>query len=290
MMKQSKRIGVIGWPVRHSLSPLIHNHWLAESENPPLDCQYEKIAVQPDQLPLFLASLVKNNFLGINITLPHKHCAYKLVADMGGEIDELARLAQSINTIAVQDNGNIQACSTDGKGFWANLKQAVPDWQSDGAVVLFGAGGAAAALACALTLQGVAQWRLVNRTPAHAEKLAALVRHMNPNININIIDWAQRHRALEGASLLIQATSLGMSGKPDLNLDLGPLPKSAPVADIVYQPVMTSLLTQATAKGHQVIDGLGMLIHQAVPAFELWFAKTPKITKMLRQKLERALS
>ena len=290
--KHIKRIGVIGWPVQHSLSPLIFNHWLGD------DChyekRYEKIAVEPDQLFSFISSLAKNNFLGINITVPHKHHAWEIVKKLDGKIDDLAQHAQSINVISVRDDGTLQASSTDGMGFWTNLKQCAPDWQisggGGGAVVLLGAGGAAAALACALTAQGVRHWRLVNRTQVHAQKLEALMRHINKNINVDIIDWAQRHRALEGAHLLIQATSLGMNGKPALDLALDSLPKSAPVADIVYQPLKTPLLASAAAGGHQVIDGLGMLIHQAVPVFELWFGQKPKITNALQQKLEKALS
>ena len=296
MTKKLKRIGIIGWPVLHSLSPLIYHHWLGDDGRYKKYEKYEKIAVKPDQLFSFISSLAKNNFLGINITVPHKHHACEIVKKLDGKIDDLAARAQSINVISVLDDGTLQASSTDGTGFWTNLKQCVPDWQAGGAaagggaVVLLGAGGAAAALACALTAQGVQHWRLVNRTPVHAQKLAVLMRQIDKNIKIDIIDWAQRHRALEGAHLLIQATSLGMNGKPALDLTLDLLPKSAPVADIVYQPLKTPLLVEAAARGHQVIDGLGMLIHQAAPVFELWFGQKPKITNALQKKLEKVLS
>jgi shikimate dehydrogenase len=263
--------GVIGWPVGHSRSPRLHNYWLARYG---IDGVYVPLAVQPDDLALVLKALPRMGFRGVNLTIPHKEAALALV-------DRLTPAAQAIgavNTILVQPQGRLLGDCTDGQGFLANIQQNAPGWQAkQGPGVLIGAGGAASAIGWTLLAAGIPELRLVNRTQEKARKLAS---HLGPRCRP--IAWEEREAALAGAQILINATSLGMTGQPQLDLDLGLLPERALVADIVYAPLETPLLAQARARGNLAVDGIGMLLHQGVPGFKAWFGQTPEVTPELR--------
>jgi shikimate dehydrogenase len=263
--------GVIGWPVGHSRSPQLHGHWLARHG---IDGAYVPLAVAPDRLEAALRGLSALGFRGCNVTVPHKEAAMALV----DELDPLARRIAAVNTIVVRDDGRLFGTNTDGFGFLANLQAGAPDWSAgQGPAVVIGAGGASRAIIVALTDAGVPEIRLANRTRARAEKLAAELG--GP---ITVVDWADRAAALGGAALLVNTTTEGMQGHAALDLPLDALPRAALVNDIVYVPLETPLLAAARARGHQVVDGVGMLLHQARPGFEAWFGVAPAVDAALR--------
>lgn len=264
---------VIGWPVSHSRSPLIHRYWLARYG---LEGRYDRIAVHPDKLEGFMVSMREKGLVGLNVTLPHKEKVARLVA-----IDDpLTRRLGSVNTVYFED-GRMCGMSTDGVGFMNHLVASVPDWQAAGcSVVVLGAGGAARAVIAALSAASVARLSVANRTRARAETLAA---DLGPGIEV--VEWTNLTGALREADLLVNTTSLGMAGHPPLDLDLDELQTSAVVADIVYVPLETALLAKARRRGHRTVDGLGMLLHQAVPGFARWFGVTPEVTAELRALL-----
>jgi shikimate dehydrogenase len=274
-----KRACVIGWPVEHSCSLLIHRYWLRKYG---IEGSYEKVAVPPEELEDFVRSLFERGFAGCNVTLPHKE-AVLVLADAA---DEVARAIGAANTLWFDYDAELCASNTDAFGFMTNLAEQTPGWDDEvGPVVLLGAGGAARAIVYGLLEAGVARIFIANRNRQRAE---AFVRDFGRRIEVAA--WEVRHDALAGAALLVNATSLGMVGNPPLDLDLRALPKRAGVADIVYAPLLTPLLAAARARGNRTIDGLGMLLYQAVPGFERWFGLRPDITPELRGELRAYLA
>ena len=273
-----RRACVIGWPVEHSRSPLIHRYWLQQYG---IDGAYEKEAVRPEALARFLGSLGAQGFAGANVTLPHKEAALRLAA----VADEAARAIGAANTLWLDQTGRLCASNTDAYGFMTNLNQAAPDWnEARRPVMVLGAGGAARAILHGLLAEGTTRIFLANRTHDRAE---ALAHAFGPAVEV--VDWEDRNRALSSCGLLVNATNLGMTGKEPLEIDLAALPKDAVVADIVYSPLKTPLLAQARARGNRVVGGLGMLLHQAVPGFERWFGVRPEVTPELRAHVAASL-
>ena len=270
--------GVMGWPVAHSRSPLIHNYWLQKYG---LTGSYVQLAVQPGQLATALPGLAALGFKGCNVTIPHKVETLKLVH----HVDANAKRVGAVNTVVVQPDGSLKGMNTDGFGYIQSLLDAQPNWRADaGPVVVLGAGGAARAVVLALADHGAKEIRLINRTPDKAEAMAAEF-----GAPVKAVPWEQRHAALEGAALLVNTTSQGMHGNPPLDLDLSALPADALVSDIIYVPLETPLLQAAKARGNPTVGGLGMLLNQARPAFEAWFGVLPDVTPELRRLVDTAL-
>ena len=270
--------GVMGWPVAHSRSPLIHTYWLQKHG---LVGSYVQLAVQPDQLVMALPSLAALGFKGCNVTIPHKVETLKLVRD----VDANARRVGAVNTVVVQPDGSLKGMNTDGFGYIQSLLDAHPEWRADaGPVVVLGAGGAARAVVLALADHGAKEIRLINRSPDKAEAMA-----FEFGAPVKAVPWDQRHAALGGAALLVNTTSQGMHGCPSLDLDLTALPTHALVSDIIYAPLETPLLLAAKARGNPTVGGLGMLLNQARPAFEAWFGVLPDVTPELQRLVEATL-
>lgn len=273
-----RRVWVMGWPIDHSRSPLIHNHWI--KTHGLKNVLYETHGVAPEELEAALSSFTKQNVIGANVTIPHKETTFALLTHH----DAAAKRLKAVNTI-VDCGTHWEGRNTDGYGFMANLKTSAPDFDvASGPAVVLGAGGAARAILAALCDAGVSDIRLVNRTLAKAD---ALLEELA--IKGQAISWDSAETVLRGASLLVNTSSLGMKNMPPLVLSLNQLPKSALVTDIVYTPLETDLLARARARGHKTIDGLGMLLHQAVPAFEAWFGVRPEVTPVLRALLLKDL-
>ena len=263
--------GVIGWPVAHSRSPALHGHWLRRYG---LAGHYVPLPVAPEDLAAVLPLLPRMGFVGVNVTIPHKEAVLEL-ADV---VTDRAALIGAANTLIFRPDGKIHADNTDGYGFIANLRQRAPDWIPDlGPAALIGAGGAARAVVAALLENGVPELRLANRTRLRAEQIKAEF-----GARVTVYDWAHAGEMLEGAMTVVNATSLGMQGKPALGLSLEALSPDALVTDLVYVPLMTPFLVQAQARGCRVVDGLGMLLHQAAPGFERWFGRRPEVDEELR--------
>jgi shikimate dehydrogenase len=267
---------VIGWPAGHSRSPLIHNYWIRQHG---IAGEYRKEAVPPDAFAAFLAALRTRGYVGANVTIPHKEAALALTVP-----DERATAVGAANTIW-HDGQALRSTNTDVEGFLANLDEAAPGWDRglETAVVL-GAGGAARAAIFGLIDRGVARIHVINR---NAERARALRQRFGPAVRP--AGWDAAPALLADAGLLVNTTSLGMAGQPGLALDLGRLPATAVVADLVYVPLVTPLLGAARARGLRTADGLGMLLHQAVRGFSLWFGITPKVTNELRALVEADL-
>jgi shikimate dehydrogenase len=279
-----KRACVIGWPVEHSRSPLIHRYWLKAYG---IEGAYEKEAVPPDALPDFLRGLAAKGYAGANVTLPHKEMALRLADDA----DESAKIIGAANTLWLDETGRLCASNSDGYGFITHLEAEAPCWNDRRRpVVVLGAGGAARAILYALLRAGGTKVLLSNRT---RERAAGLADHFRPLAEtsdlIELVDWQKKDMALSGCGLLVNATSLGMTGQERLDIDLAALPTDAAVADIVYSPLETELLAAARARGNQSVDGLGMLLHQAVPGFERWFGLRPEVTPELRAHVAASL-
>jgi shikimate dehydrogenase len=267
--------GVIGWPVAHSRSPMLHGHWLREHG---IAGAYLPLPVRPERLEHALRGLAALGFAGCNVTVPHKEAALALVDGA----DVTARRIGAVNLIVVRPDGALHGSSTDGFGFLANLRDRLPGWRADaGPAVVLGAGGSARAVVAALSDAGCPELRLLNRTRQRAEILAATLG--GP---VQVLDWDRRAAALAGAALLVNTTTQGMTGNPALDLDLTALPATAAVTDLVYVPLETPLLAAARARGNRVADGLGMLLHQARPSFAAWFAVMPEVTAELRRAVE----
>ena len=267
---QARLAGVIGWPVAHSRSPRLHGYWL---EQHGIDGAYVPLAVRPGAVEPVVRALAEAGFRGLNVTVPHKEAAL----DICDTVDETARRVGAVNTL-VFEGGRIRGRNTDGFGFLENMRAGAPGWRADaGPAVVLGAGGAARAVAAALADDGAPEVRVANRTAARAESLAASLG--GP---VRAVPWAERDAALSGAALLVNATTLGMTGQEALDLSLDALAPRAVVADIVYTPLETDLLARARARGHRAVDGLGMLLHQARPGFEAWFGVAPAVTAELR--------
>jgi shikimate dehydrogenase len=266
--------GVMGWPVAHSRSPLIHSHWIAQYG---LRGAYVPLAVQPDTLQAALRALPVLGFAGCNLTIPHKIAAIGIV----DELEPLARRIGAANTIVVRPDGSLLGRNTDAFGFIANLHESQPQWRADaGPAVILGAGGAARAVLAGPLEAGATEIRICNRTLETAQQLAHDFSGW-VNARLQVVPWTERHSALAGAALLVNTTSQGMQGQDPLDIQLDALPTSALVTDIVYTPLQTPLLQAAAARGNPTAQGLGMLIHQARPAFEAWFGVLPQTTPAL---------
>jgi shikimate dehydrogenase len=261
---------VIGWPVAHSRSPVIHRFWLNQLG---LAGDYVLQPVEPARISDFLAGFANSGFVGANVTVPHKQAAFVAAARRDGA----AEATGAVNTIWLED-GRVSAANTDPVGFLANLDEQTPGWDGrPGAAVVLGAGGAASAVAWALLGRGFAPVHLVNRTTARAEALAERFGK-----HVRAAAWSALPRLMREARIVVNATSLGMDGQPTLDADVSALPGDAVVADLVYVPLETPLLAAARARCARTADGLGMLLHQAVPGFERWFGERPRVTPALR--------
>lgn len=273
MTGKAKIAGVMGWPVEHSKSPRLHGYWLRQFG---IDGTYIPMPVKPEDLERALRALPALGFKGTNLTIPHKEKAMAIV----DQIDPIAQRIGAINTVIVQEDGSLYGTNTDAFGFAENLNQAgfSKTVKKECAVVL-GAGGASRAIIAALQDFGFKEIRIVNRNEDRAHELAASMSGQN---QFSVFPWDRVAAALEGANLLVNTTSLGMVGQPALEIDLAPLGKEAWVTDAVYAPLETDLLKQARAMGFQVVDGIGMLLHQARPGFEAWFGAKPSVDDGLR--------
>jgi len=279
---RTRLAGIMGWPVAHSRSPALHNFWLDENG---IDGAYVPLAVRPEDLGQALRALPALGFRGCNLTLPHKEMALSIV----DRVEASARRIGAMNTVIVAADGSLSGSNTDVYGFCENLRDAVPDWQpTAGPAVVLGAGGAARAVVAALIEMGVGELRLVNRTLARAQRVAAELTA--PTTRITIHRWDARDGALEDAGLLVNSTSLGMTGEPELAIDLARLPPRAVVADLVYVPLETGLLAAARRRGNPCVDGLGMLLHQGRPGFEAWFGMPVRVTRELRAAILTTLA
>lgn len=267
--------GVMGWPVAHTRSPVIHNHWIATHG---LKGAYVQLPVQPGRLEAAIRGLPALAFAGCNITVPHKVNAMQL---MDALHPQAARIA-AINTVVVQPDGRLLGVNNDGIGYIQSLRDANPAWRGDaGPALVLGAGGAARAIVVALLDEGVPELRITNRT---LEKAQALKDAFGDRVTV--VPWAERNAAMAGVSLLVNTTTQGMHGQPALDVQLNDLPATAMVSDAIYIPLETPLLAAARQRGHQTVNGLGMLLNQARPAFQAWFGVLPEITPELRAAVQ----
>lgn len=269
--------GVMGWPVAHSRSPLLHGHWL---ETCGIDGAYVPLAVPPHRFEAAFRALPFLGFRGCNVTLPHKEKALAL-AD---SVDDLSRRIGAANTIVVADDGSLAATNTDAFGFLENLKSRAPGWRRDRPALVLGAGGSARAVVVALLDEGVREVRIANRT---LERALALVERFGPSVTA--VPWDERTSAGDGVHLVVNTTQLGMTGQPELDFALDGLEGEAVVCDLVYAPLVTDLLHRARQRGHVTVDGLGMLLHQARPGFAAWFGVDPTVTEALRSIVSQGL-
>ncbi len=276
---KARLAGVMAWPVKHSRSPLLHGYWL---EHYGIDGAYVPLAVAPEHFAQALRALGLMGFAGVNVTLPHKEAALQAV-------DEATATAQrigAVNTVTMRPDGSLLGDNTDAFGFIENLRQSVPGWQPEaGPALLIGAGGTARAVAVALLEAGVPEITIVNRTASRAEALALKLGTLELGGQIKVGLWLDRARLLGRAALLVNTSSLGLAGGPALELDLAALAPRAIVADVVYTPLQTPLLRDAADRDNPVVDGLGMLLHQARPGFGAWFGVAPEVSPELRALL-----
>ncbi|PWR22484.1 shikimate dehydrogenase [Zavarzinia aquatilis] len=264
--------GVMGWPVGHSRSPRLHGYWLNHYD---IDGAYVPLAVRPEHLQAALRAMPKLGFRGCNLTVPHKEAAIPLL----DRIDDAARHIGAVNTVIVEADGSLTGRNTDAPGFIANLRQGAPKLALDGATAMvIGAGGAARGVVAGLIEAGVVEIKLANRS---VERSHALARAFEPYVVP--VPWEERADRMDDIDLLVNTTSLGMTGEPPLDLPLDGLPRKAVVTDVVYAPLETDLLARARGRGNVVVDGLGMLLHQAVPGFAAWFGVEPEVTEGLRR-------
>jgi shikimate dehydrogenase len=262
--------GVMGWPVAHSRSPVIHNHWLATYG---IAGRYVLFPVPPERLEAAVRGLAALGMRGCNVTTPHKQAIFPLL----DSVDDLARRIGAVNTVVVGKDGSLSGFNNDGNGFIQSLRDADPRWTpATGPILVLGAGGASRAVVASLAAQGAKEIRVANRTLAKAQEIADVVGSV-----VRVVPWEQRTDALDGIALLANATSLGMTGKGDLDMPLERLPSRALVGDLIYIPAETPLLAAARARGNVTVNGLGLLLHQARPAFHAWFGVMPEITPAL---------
>ncbi len=266
--------GVMGWPVAHSRSPLIHNHWIRQHQ---LNGAYGLFPVNPIDLEAAIRGLQALGLAGCNITIPHKVNAMACV----DWVDPLARRMGAINTIVVQSDGALHGFNNDGFGFIQSLLESQPNWHANaGPIAVLGAGGAARGVVVSLLDAGATNIRLINRTHSKAQELA---QAFGPAVTT--VKWEAREDALTGAALLVNTTNQGMDGEPALALRLNKLPVEALVCDAVYIPLETPLLQEARLRGNSTVNGLGMLLHQARPAFQAWFGVLPDVTHALYEEV-----
>jgi shikimate dehydrogenase len=275
-MPAHKAACVIGWPVGHSRSPLIHNYWIKQHG---LDAEYRREAVGPEQFKDFITHLAARGYVGANVTVPHKEAALAL-----SEPDDRARAVGAANTLWL-DGGRLRSTNTDVEGFIGNLDATAPGWdRALQCALVLGAGGAARAVLFGLLDRGIRRILLVNRT---AERAAALRAQFGDRVEA--ARWGDLDGLMAEAGLLVNTTSLGMSGQSPLSIQLARLPANAVVSDLVYAPLETALLAAARSRGLRAVDGLGMLLHQAVGGFQRWFGMRPQVTEALRALVEADL-
>lgn len=268
--------GVIGTPIAHSKSPRLHQHWLRRYG---IAGYYIPMDVASDDLEAVLETLPKLGFVGLNVTIPHK----ERILTLADVVSDRAALIGAANTILFRSDGKVHADNTDGYGFIENLRQGAPDWSpKSGAAAVIGAGGAARAIVTALIDAGAPEIRISNRTKSRAETL-----RQEFGVKIKVYDWVQAGNMFEGATTVVNTSSLGMQGKPPLRIPLDGIEKTAVVTDLVYAPLETELLAYASSIGCRTVDGLGMLLHQAAPGFERWFGVRPEVDQDLRQAVLR---
>ncbi|MGY4752475.1 shikimate dehydrogenase [Pannonibacter sp. Q-1] len=276
-MTAIRRAAITGWPVTHSRSPLVHGYWLKKHG---LEGEYIRVGVEPEGAEAFYRDLAAAGLTGANVTVPHK----ELVAGLCDWLDPAAEAMGAVNTLWLED-GRLMGANTDGLGFLGNLDQWAPGWdKAGGTAVVLGAGGAARAVIWALLSRGFSEIHVVNRTE---EKARLLADHFGSAVVAH--GWDKLGTVLEQASVLVNTTSLGMTGKPPLEIDLAPLPRTALVTDAVYSPLQTDLLKAASERGNPTVDGLGMLLHQAVYGFERWFGIRPEVDAELRSLILKDL-
>lgn len=268
---KAKLAGVIGWPVSHSRSPRLHGYWLREYG---IDGAYLPMPVPPDRVGDALRALPLLGFAGTNVTVPHKEAALAAV----DEADAMARRIGAVNTITVLEDGRLSGTNTDGFGFLENLAAGAPGWPADRPALVLGAGGASRAIIVALIDSGIPEIVICNRTVARA---TALANEFGAPCRVEA--WDRRGACMDDAGLLVNTTTLGMTGEAPLDISIERLPDDAVVTDLVYVPLMTPLLQAAAARGLRIVDGLGMLLHQARPGFAAWFGREPEVTDALRQ-------
>ena len=267
--------GLLGWPVAHSRSPVIHNYWLARYG---IAGRYTLFPVPPEKLDDALRGLSALRMRGCNVTTPHKQAVMPLI----DHVDPMARRIGAVNTIVVEDDGSLRGFNNDGNGFVQSVRDAKPDWRPDaGPICVLGAGGAARAVVASLAEQGAREIRVLNRTPDRARELQALF-----GAPVTALDWDQREAAVEYVALVVNATNQGMAGKPPLDIRLDRLAKHAIAADLIYTPPETPFLAAARARGNLTVNGLGLLLNQARPAFNAWFGVMPEITPELIRSIE----
>lgn len=268
--------GVIGSPVAHSLSPRLHTYWLRRHA---IAGYYIPMDIAQEDLANALKTLPTLGFVGINVTIPHKVS----VLSLADTVTDRASLIGAANTLTWQKDGRLYADNTDGQGFMDSLREGAPGWEpTAGPAAVLGAGGASRAILSALIAEGVPSIRLTNRTRARAEALRAEFGN-----RIEVVDWVQAGNAIDGAALVVNTTSLGMTGKPELRVPLDGLTRSTVVLDLVYSPLETRLLKEAKAAGCVTVDGLGMLLHQGAPGFERWFGVRPTVDEETRNVVLR---
>jgi shikimate dehydrogenase len=266
--------GLLGWPVAHSRSPVIHNHWLAHYG---IQGRYVLFAVPPEKLEAAVHGIATLGLRGCNVTTPHKQAIFPLL----DRVDDLARRIGAVNTVVVEKDGTLSGFNNDGNGFIQSLRDVDSKWTpASGPILVLGAGGAARAVAASLAAQGAKEIRIANRTQDKAREIASAV-----GAAVKVVPWEQREEALDGIALLANATSLGSAGKAPLEMSLARLPKGALVGDLIYVPPETPLLAAARARGNITVNGLGLLLNQARPAFNAWFGVMPEITPALRQAI-----
>jgi len=266
--------GVMGSPVAHSRSPVIHNHWIAQYH---LKGSYVLLPVEPANLHDALRGLKALGFAGCNVTIPHKVEAMKAM----DWLHPVAKQMGAINTIVVQPDGALHGFNNDGYGYIQCIKDAKPDWRADtGPITVLGAGGAARAIVLSLINEGAKEIRLINRTQEKAQALADEF-----GSSVKVLNWSERNNALSNIAMLVNTTNQGMHGQPDLDIRLDDLPASALVSDAIYIPLETPLLVAAKGRGNKTVNGLGMLLNQARPAFEAWYGVLPEITPELHKAI-----
>jgi len=270
--------GVMGWPVMHSRSPVLHNYWFRQHD---LAGTYVPLAIRPEGLAAALRALQALGFAGCNLTIPHKQQAMAMV----DEVDAVARAIGAISCVVVRPDGSLAGSNNDCYGFIQNVRQEQPGWRADaGPIAVIGAGGGSRAVCYGLAQEGAKEIRIVNRGYARAQAIAEEFGG-----SLRAVPWENRHDALEDAAMVVNTTSLGMVGQLALDISLERLPMAALVADIVYIPLETPLLAMARRRGNPTVNGLGMLLHQARPAWKAWFGIEPEVNAELRAIIERTI-